>query len=116
MVWKEREVNRHNVEELVKAGESPLMARLLDLRGVTLNTLETFFNPSYKNLLPPSELPGIDAAVSTIIAAKRENKKTIVFGDYDCDGICATAIIKKLLDDLKEYVPERLYKKIVGYK
>ena len=112
MVWKEREVNRHNVEELVKAGESPLMARLLDLRGVTLNTLETFFNPSYKNLLPPSELPGIDAAVSTIIAARRENKKTIVFGDYDCDGISATAILVKTLDileyDVHPFLPRRM--------
>ena len=112
MVWKEREVNGHNVEELEKAGESPLMARLLDLRGVTLSTLETFFNPSFKNLLPPGELPGIDAAVSTIIAAKRENKKTIVFGDYDCDGISATAILVKTLDileyDVHPFLPRRM--------
>lgn len=39
------------------------------------------------------------------------DKKYFIVGDYDCDGICATAIIKKLLDDLgienNYYIPSR---------
>lgn len=39
------------------------------------------------------------------------NLKYLIIGDYDCDGICATTIIKSLLDDLniyvKYYIPSR---------
>lgn len=112
MVWKEREVLEADVASLVEAGESPLMARLLALRGVTSDSLETFLKPSYKNLLPPDRLPGIKEAVSVIITAKRENKKTIIIGDYDCDGICATAILVKTFESLEfdvcPFLPKRM--------
>lgn len=40
-----------------------------------------------------------------------KDKKFLIVGDYDCDGICATAIIKRLLDYLKIesnfYIPSR---------
>lgn len=39
------------------------------------------------------------------------NKKFLIVGDYDCDGICSTAIIKRLLDHLNVdnnfYIPSR---------
>ncbi|MBO7206212.1 MAG: DHH family phosphoesterase, partial [Kiritimatiellae bacterium] len=112
MAWKEREVSEAEVASLVRAGESPLMARLLALRGVSADTLEAFFNPSHKNLLPPSLLPGIAEAVSLILAAKKENKKTVIIGDYDCDGICATAILVKTLEilefDVSPFLPKRM--------
>lgn len=41
-----------------------------------------------------------------------KDKRFLIVGDYDCDGICATTIIKKLLDDLgiknNYYIPSRL--------
>ena len=112
MIWKEREVSEADAALLVRAGESPLMARLLALRGVTADTLEDFFNPSHKNLLPPGRLPGIDEAVMAVMAAKRENRKTVILGDYDCDGICATAILVKTLEilefDVHPFLPKRM--------
>lgn len=112
MIWKERDFSEAEVASLVKAGESPLMARLLALRGVTADALEAFFNPSHKNLLPPNRLPGIEDAVAVIIAAKRENKKVVIFGDYDCDGICATAILVKTFEalefDVLPFLPKRI--------
>lgn len=40
-----------------------------------------------------------------------KDKRFFIVGDYDCDGICATAIIKKLLDDegikCNYYIPSR---------
>lgn len=111
MIWKEREVGEDKIAELVKAGESPLLARLLALRGVTPASLFSYFNPSSRNLLPPSGLPGVDEAASVIIAARRAGKKTVVFGDYDCDGICAIAILVKTLEilsfDVHPFLPRR---------
>lgn len=111
MILKEREVGENLIADLVKAGESPLMARLLALRGVTPEALESYYNPSSKNLLQPSLLPGIDEAVSVIIAAHRAGKKTVVFGDYDCDGICAIAVLVRTLEalsfDVRPFLPKR---------
>lgn len=40
-----------------------------------------------------------------------KDRKFFIVGDYDCDGICATAIIKKLFDDIgidsNYYIPSR---------
>lgn len=40
-----------------------------------------------------------------------KDKKFLIVGDYDCDGICATSIMKKLFDDLgiknNYYIPSR---------
>ncbi|MDO4197774.1 MAG: DHH family phosphoesterase [Erysipelotrichaceae bacterium] len=40
------------------------------------------------------------------------DKRFFIVGDYDCDGICATAIMKKLFDDLNissnYYIPSRI--------
>ncbi len=112
MAWKEKEYPKSSYDSLVAAGESPLMARLLALRGVTADSLEAFLNPSHKNLLPPNLLPGIDDAVAAVIAAKRGNRKTVIFGDYDCDGICATAILVKTLEILDigvtAFLPNRM--------
>ena len=45
------------------------------------------------------------------ILLENRDKKFLIVGDYDCDGICATTIIKKLLDDLSiknnYYIPSR---------
>lgn len=45
------------------------------------------------------------------LIASLKDKKFLIVGDYDCDGICATAIMKKLFDDLdiknNYYIPSR---------
>lgn len=53
----------------------------------------------------------LDKAVNRILEAKQKKQKVFVAGDYDCDGICATAIMKNTLDLLKiengYYIPDR---------
>ena len=43
---------------------------------------------------------------------ENKNKRFLIVGDYDCDGICATTIIKRLFDHLgiksNHYIPSRL--------
>ena len=88
------------------------MARLLAVRGVTPQTREAFFAPALRDLAPPSDLPGIDAAVDSILSAVKARRKVVVFGDYDCDGVCAAAILVHALSalgaDVKAFLPERL--------
>jgi single-stranded-DNA-specific exonuclease len=45
----------------------------------------------------PSQLPHMDAAVERIVAAIHTGERIGVFGDYDVDGVTATALLAKAL-------------------
>ncbi len=89
-----------------------LIEDLLALRGISAAEMEEFFNPSVRDLALPEELPGAVEAAEVILEAAREKKKIVVFGDYDCDGICATAILVKVLScigaEVSPFLPDRL--------
>ena len=110
--WKEREVSEDIVAELVAAGYSRLLARLLAVRGVTAADADAYFTPALKDLAKPDELPGVEPAVETILEAVHRHAKVVVFGDYDCDGVCATAILVRALAvlscDVVPFIPNRL--------
>ncbi len=110
--WRERAVDAAARDALVAVGYSPLQARLLVLRGVTAGTADAFFEPSLTDLAAPEELPGVAEAADVLLAAVREGRKIVVFGDYDCDGVCATAIlvqaVRALGGTVAPFLPERL--------
>jgi len=90
-----------------------ILRGILARRGVvTDEEVEKFLNPSLGDLAKPDELPGVTGAARSILSAVKRGREIVVFGDYDCDGICATAIMTKTLRALKAkvhpFVPERL--------
>ena len=111
--WRERPVDPACVAALAAAGFSPLQARLLALRGVTPAAVEGYLHPSLQALAAPEELPGVAEARARILAHVRAGGRIVVFGDYDCDGICATAILYTALEALApgragHFIPDRL--------
>ena len=92
-----------------------LILRLLEKRGIAGDAaVGEFFSPSISALVRPEELPGIAEAAEVILA---HSGKVVVFGDYDCDGVCATAIVVSCLralvgkdgqDKVVPFLPERL--------
>lgn len=110
----EKPVDEARLSSLSATGLSPVKARILALRGVDSDALDGFLNPSAKNLSSPSSLPGVDAAAERILAHFAKPGRIVVFGDYDCDGICATAILAMTLsrlageDRVATFLPERL--------
>ncbi len=56
-------------------------------------------------------LPDLKKALDRVKLAREKNEKTVVFGDYDADGITASAIMKKALEaygiDAKVHIPDR---------
>ena len=76
----------------------PLVARLLVNRGITSASLASrFMTPSLSNLTAPSRMADMDTAVRRISRAICRNEKILVFGDYDADGITATALVVTFL-------------------
>ena len=114
--WQEQTLDASLIAAHVEHGVDELVARLLALRGITPEATEQYFFPSLKQLAKPNDLPGITSAVNRILSYIRTSKDQppiVIFGDYDCDGISATAIMMTALNALKEgiatpFIPERL--------
>ncbi|MBQ8291388.1 MAG: single-stranded-DNA-specific exonuclease RecJ [Clostridia bacterium] len=95
-----------------QTGLTEHVTRILFARGVdTAEKIKRFMNPSKKNFLSPFLMRGMEEAVRLITEARDEGKTVAVFGDYDADGICASAIMYHALRDFgieaQIYIPER---------
>ena len=95
------------------AGVSPIVARLLAGRGLTdAGEVKAFLSGTMADLRDPDLLPGVAEAADRILAAARDGRRIVVYGDYDADGMCATAILMSCLEALDanaaSYVPDRL--------
>ena len=96
-----------------ETGLTEQITRILYARGVdTVQKINRFMYPSEKNFLSPFLMKGMREAVELITRARDEGWTVAVFGDYDADGICASAIMYYALRDFgidaHVYVPERV--------
>ncbi len=94
-------------------GCSPLLARLLAIRGIrTEAQARRFLSPSFSQLTPPLEMAAMDAAVDRIRCALDAGERILVFGDYDADGVTATALLVGFLRQcgarVDYYIPHRI--------
>ena len=79
-----------------KSGIPPLLAHLLGMRGLeTADSVRDFLHPLLQHLSDPFELEDMSAAVDRITRAREQKEAVLVFGDYDVDGISATAILTR---------------------
>ncbi|MHC5024695.1 MAG: single-stranded-DNA-specific exonuclease RecJ [Planctomycetota bacterium] len=93
----------------------PLLQRILLARGLTDPlAVRRFCQPRLTDLHPPERLPGLEAAATRLVEAVRAGRAITIYGDYDVDGITATAILHHVVAtacpeaDLRSYVPHRL--------
>lgn len=87
-----------------------LLGGVMLSRGITsLSRAQEFFGCS--SLSDPLLLKDMETAVDIIRAALDEGKKITVYGDYDCDGVTATAMLFGYLDamgaEADYYIPDR---------
>jgi len=103
-------------EILFKGKTTDVVKVLLKNRGIrTEKQKKEFLNPTPPNKLTLKELkisePGVKKSILRVKKAIKNKEKIIVYGDYDADGICATAILWEALNSLKAnalpYIPER---------
>ena len=91
---------------------SPLLCQVLINRGITdATSARTFLTPSLHGLHDPCQILGMDAAVRRITAAVQQGEPMAVYGDYDVDGVTATALLMTFFEELglrvASYIPER---------
>lgn len=92
---------------------SPLLIHLLTLRGLTRESdMDTFLSPGLRHLHGLDKWPGIEDGAALLCSAIEAGRRIAVWGDYDVDGITATALVKDFLAgrgvDVTHYIPDRL--------
>lgn len=92
---------------------SPLLAQCLLNRGMSeAPAIENFLEPRLKNLADPFLLPDMEKAVDRLFRAREQNETLVIFGDYDVDGVTATALLVQVLRPLgwrvEFYLPNRM--------
>jgi single-stranded-DNA-specific exonuclease len=93
---------------------------LLKNRGLVRKIQQKeFLNPKEPRLLQPKDVGispvQINKAIKRIVRAIKSKEKIIVWGDYDTDGVCATAIVWETLHQLKAQVMPFIPKREEGY-
>ncbi|MFC1632915.1 single-stranded-DNA-specific exonuclease RecJ [Patescibacteria group bacterium] len=107
-------LKKPSANALAKLGDLPeVVAQLLYLRGIkNKEEKDIFLEPDYaRDLHDPLLLKGMPEGVELIRQAITDEKKIVVVGDYDVDGICGLTILVGVLKDLGakvgHYMPSR---------
>ena len=89
-------------------GLPELLGRVLAARGVTPDTVPVFLDPTIKALMPdPSAFTAMDKATARLADAIERREPVAIFGDYDVDGACSSALLSRFLSH--HGVPARIY-------
>ena len=112
--WQLKTPHHDLAKEIETAlGLPPLVALILTTRHITSTTqANDYLYCRLENLHPPDKMPDLDKAVTRIVRALEQGEQIAVYGDYDVDGITATALLVHFLSSLdgavRWYIPHRL--------
>ncbi len=112
-IWRSGQYERQGEGLAQQLGMPELMGRLLAARGVSADYAPAFMDPTLRAMLPdPSCLVDMDMAAGRLADAVIQGETVGVFGDYDVDGACSSALMVTLLRQLgcpvTYHVPDRL--------
>ena len=96
-----------------------LFERILTARGLTTRAArEAFLQPDYTAVKhDPFLLPDMEKAVARLKQAREQGEKVVIYGDYDIDGLSATALLldafgKFGFEGVDAFIPNRF---VEGY-
>ena len=111
--WESKRPDPGRVETLAAQLDcDPVIATLFVNRGITSEAeARKFMAAMAADIRPPFVLKGMDRAVRRIYAALNHNENILIFGDYDADGITATAVLFTFLRhagaNVSTHIPHR---------
>ena len=104
----------HNDIRYIKENFSldEITSRLLSIRKIKKEEINSFLNPSIKNFLPnPNILEDMEKSTLRTYEAIINEEKIGIFGDYDVDGASSTALLGNYFSELnlnyEIYIPDR---------
>jgi single-stranded-DNA-specific exonuclease len=82
-----------------QTGLPDLLSRVLAGRGVTPETALAHLDPTLRALLPePYALTAMQEATERLVRAVERQETIAIFGDYDVDGACSSALLAEFFD------------------
>lgn len=113
---KKWQIYETDTEETKRIAEkykiNELLASIIANRKIKDEDIEKFLHPTRQNFHDPFLMPDMNIAVERIIKAIENNEKTIIYGDYDVDGITSITVLRSFLEDrglhVDSYIPNRL--------
>ncbi len=104
--------NYKNNELSSQLGVSELLTKLLFLRGITtFSDAKDFLYATLDNLTSPFVFKNMEQATWRIKNAIKNEERIVIYGDYDCDGVGAIAILYLCFRDINKkvnyYIPNR---------
>jgi single-stranded-DNA-specific exonuclease len=112
--WSVHSPDPDHVSRLsTQLGCHQVVAAVLINRGFkVVEEATAFLEPAFVHMRSPFLMKEMDRAVDRILVALEQREKVLVFGDYDADGMTATALLfeflRKLDMDVVYYIPDRL--------
>ena len=109
-------LKKFNEEEISYIKENffldEITSKLLSIRKIKKEDINSFLNPSIKNFLPnPNNLIDMKKSTLRTLTAIKNKEKIGIFGDYDVDGATSTALLGNFFSVLKinyeTYIPDR---------
>ena len=96
---------KHNISEL-------LSTVLINRNIIKDEEIKLFLNPTRNDFHDPFLMPDMEIATNRILQAIKNKEKTIIYGDYDVDGITSITVLSKFLKEngleVGYYIPNRL--------
>ena len=111
--WDVKGFDRQSAVELCRYGINPLSSVFLSSRGLTsVEAVEWFLKDDASTLHDPFLFAEMKMAVERIEKAVASGEKIVIYGDYDVDGMTATALLAKYFRsrgvDPEIYIPGRM--------
>jgi single-stranded-DNA-specific exonuclease len=112
-IWKLKAPSPHAATLSESSGLSRLETQILIHRGILdPRDVASFLLPRLTNLLDPYLMKDMSSAVDLILSAMDRHDPITIYGDYDADGLTATALLFNFLSSLgvpvHAYIPNRL--------
>jgi len=116
-VWRDRLDRRGAARALAIAQRyqvPEMLARIIAGRGIDIDAVEDFLDPTIRKLLPdPLTVTEMEAAAKRIADAAVRGEKVAIFGDYDVDGATSAALLTWHLRhcglDPLIHIPDRIF-------
>ncbi len=112
--WSFRKSKERRVADLARKCSIPhSIAAILFNRGLQdRDTIHSHLTPSLVSLNTPDQMKDMEIAVTRLVKAVEKREKIGVFGDYDADGVTATATLLLFLQEIgletSHYIPHRI--------
>ncbi len=111
--WRFPDADKVRIQALARErGVPELIACFLYNRGINSSEeLDRHLNPTLHGLHDPASMAGMEEAIDRLVYAVRHGERIGIFGDYDADGVSASALVYLFLQEIgvgcEVYIPHR---------